>query len=50
VKPLLPMLDFGLLRNLRSVINPDPKISNSALYFDMTEQESTESIQRAHRH
>lgn len=27
---LLPMLDFSLLRNLQSVINPDPKISSKS--------------------
>jgi hypothetical protein len=39
VRPTFQVLDVGLLRNLRRVIDLDPKVSNSALQLGMTKPE-----------
>jgi hypothetical protein len=39
VRPAIPQLDLGLLRNLQGVIDLDPKVSNGALQLGMAEQQ-----------
>jgi len=38
VRPTLPLLDFGLLRDLQCVIHFNPKIPNGAFQLAMAEQ------------
>ena len=39
MRPVLELLDLGLLRDLQRVIYLDPKVSNGAFQLGMTEQD-----------